>query len=588
MRYHMLSVLSIFTTTSLSVIATPFTPIFGAIHVKHSWSSVPDDWTNLGHPAADTTIDLHIALRAQDENALIEALHEVSSPDNPKYGKHLSKEQVAELVAPPTEVPELVSSWLKHHNVYPSMVLTKHGGSQVTLIGVPVSRANDLLGASYQLYHHTGTNTTVLRTLSYGLPEALLGCLQTVVPTTHFGFLDSPWQKPLKRRGGEAAAQVHTPARDRGTALSSRIASGAIYVTPALLRSLYRTSAYVPTAAHLNVIGIAGFNNEYPSPDDLMMFMRQYRADGLFASYTVALVNGGGYNPTNPEVEPNLDIQFSLGIAYPTRLIFYSTGNTPMDPLIAWLEYMLDQISVPQTISTSYGIPEYRVPPDYASYVCNLFAQLGARGASVLTASGDSGVGPENCVLKDANGNSHVQFFPTFPATCPWVTSVGAIKGHDPEKAARISGGGFSAQFPRPPYQDDAVPTFLQNLGSQYDGLYNANGRGIPDIALQSFGYDIVLKMQPVNVKGTSCSTPAAAAIISLLNDYMISSGRRTLGFLNPWLYGGGLSGLNDITIGSNPGCGTEGFSAIPGWDPVTGLGTLDFAKLGELLSYGF
>ena len=60
-----------------------------------------------------------------------------------------------------------------------------------------------------------------------------------------------------------------------------------------------------------------------------------------------------------------------------------------------------------------------------------------------------------------------------------------------------------------------------------------------------------------------------AASIISLLNDYLLSQGKPALGFLNPWLYSGGLVGLNDITYGSNPGCNTRGFSAVPGWDPV-------------------
>lgn len=34
------------------------------------------------------------------------------------------------------------------------------------------------------------------------------------------------------------------------------------------------------------------------------------------------------------------------------------------------------------------------------------------------------------------------------------------------------------------------------------------------------------------------------------------------------------------ITTGSNPGCNTDGFSAVKGWDPVTGLGTPKFSKL--------
>ena len=50
---------------------------------------------------------------------------------------------------------------------------------------------------------------------------------------------------------------------------------------------------------------------------------------------------------------------------------------------------------------------------------------------------------------------------------------------------------------------------------------------------------------------------------------------KATLGFLNPWLYSDevlslqGGPGLNDIVDGSNPGCGTGGFTARAGWDPV-------------------
>lgn len=45
--------------------------------------------------------------------------------------------------------------------------------------------------------------------------------------------------------------------------------------------------------------------------------------------------------------------------------------------------------------------------------------------------------------------------------------------------------------------------------------------------------------------------------------------------YANPWM-------MNDITKGSNPGCGTEGFNASKGWDPVTGLGTPNFPRMLE------
>ncbi|KAH9057226.1 subtilisin-like protein [Lactarius vividus] len=527
-----------------------------------------------GLPALlDTTIDLHIALRAKNENALIDALIDVSTPGHPKLGAHLSREEVAELVAPPSDVLELANAWLEHHGVDPSTISIKHGGSWLTVTAVPVSRANKLLRASYQLFQHIGTNDTVLRTLSYGLPAALVEHVQNVAPTTHFGFSSTPWREPLVHQSGETMEQTKVSGEEPGMVLSRRDQ----YVTPSFLRSLYKTSTYVPLAADRNVLGVTGYLGDSPSPSDLRQFMNQYRSDATSATYSVVKIKGGEYNPSTPTSEGNLNIQYTSAIAYPTTHIFYSTGGsaTQGDRFINWLNYVLGLWSVPQTVSTPYGTPEDTIPPDYAIYVCNLFAQLGVRGATVLFSSGNDGVGGGNCLS-----------VPTFPSTCPWVTSVGGTTGYNPEVAASLSGGGFSVYFPRPPYQNNAVPAFLQNLGGQYNGLYNPGGRGVPDIALQAMNYRILLGNMPWISSGTSCATPTAAGIISLLNDYRISNGKAPLGFLNIWLYGICLGGLNDITSGSNPGCNTDGFSAVPGWDPVTGLGSLDFERLVAILSH--
>ncbi|KAH9074762.1 hypothetical protein EDB83DRAFT_2218640, partial [Lactarius deliciosus] len=59
---------------------------------------------------------------------------------------------------------------------------------------------------------------------------------------------------------------------------------------------------------------------------------------------------------------------------------------------------------------------------------------------------------------------------------------------------------------------------------------------------------------------------------ISLLNDFQLFHDQVPLGFPDPWLYGGGRVGLNDITSGSNPGCNTGEFSAVVGWDPVRSI----------------
>jgi tripeptidyl-peptidase I len=68
-----------------------------------------------------------------------------------------------------------------------------------------------------------------------------------------------------------------------------------------------------------------------------------------------------------------------------------NTPNNTNEPYLDWLDFILNQTTIPQTISTSYGDDEQTVPPDYAANVCNGFAQLGAKGISLLFASGDFG-----------------------------------------------------------------------------------------------------------------------------------------------------------------------------------------------------
>ncbi|KAH8984530.1 subtilisin-like protein [Lactarius akahatsu] len=578
MRYYLISALSILAAILRGSLAKPFSPRWDDMRIKHSWYAVPENWESLGNPLSGTTIDLYVALKpeAHRENALIDTLYQVSNPNHPRYGTYLSKEQVADLVSPPPGTFELVNSWLQYHGVPSSSVSMTHGGTTLTLSSVSIIQANALLGASYQLYRHVETNETVVRTVGYALPAALHGLVQTVVPTTCFSTPHTQWQSPRKRSGGATAGLKRPVSGEPVTVLSSRNDDA---TTPSFLRFLYKTTEYRPAAADRNALGIVGFLNEYPSPEDLAMFMSVYRSDGTNGAITIVRVNGGGYDPTNPAREPNLDTQYAMAMAYPTPVIFYSTGRGPAgttDWLVSWLGYILTESNIPRTISISYVMDERNIPEPYAAYICTQFSMLGVLGVSVLIASGDDGVGKGECVTNDGS----VRFYSYFPTSCPYVTAVGGTTNHNPEIAASFSGGGFSNVFKRPDYQEQAVAEFLQHLGNQYQGQYNATSRGIPDISAQARRFPIILKGERKVVSGTSASTPTVASVISLLNDYLISQGKATLGFLNPWLYGTGMSGLTDITSGSNPGCNTNGFSAIEGWDPVTGLGTPDFQRL--------
>ncbi|KAH9172353.1 subtilisin-like protein [Lactarius sanguifluus] len=598
MRYHWLYVLVFLMATPLANFATPLVP-WGDMHVKHTWGAVPANWETLGCPSAGITINLYIALNPHQGNTLIDALYQVSDPKHPRhvhltaaplapsftYGTHLSKEQVAELVRPHPDRLELVTSWLAHHNMPTPSISMTHGGAWLTVRNVLMSQANEMIGASYQLYRHSKVNDTIIRTVSYALPEVLHAHIQAIALTTYFASTRT-LRQTARRRSVKAAAALAEAEAALGkpmTVLSSRAGE----VTPSELHWLYKTSAYVPTAADRNTLGVFGYQKEYPSEMDLAMYMTNFRSDVL-ATFTVELVNGGGYDLDTPGMEASIDVQYASAMAYPTPIVFYSTGGrgewsdsgepAPGDVYLESLEYLLRKTDIPQTISISYGTYEWNAPREYATALCILFAQLGARGVSVLFPAGDDGVGKD---CKDESGN--VRFIPEFPASCPYLTAVGGTMDYDPKIAAPLSGGGFLDYFPRPVYQDAAVSTFLERQGTQHAGLYNPEGRGIPDLAAQALRFPIFLENAGFLVEGTSCSTPTVAGIISLLNDYLITNGRPPLGFLNIRLYDDGFVGFNDITSGSNPGCGTDGFSAVPGWDPVTGLGMPNFEKLQNI-----
>ncbi|KAI9435382.1 Pro-kumamolisin, activation domain-containing protein [Lactarius psammicola] len=287
MRCHHLSVLSVLAAVPLVNFPTSLARPWDDIRVKHTWKAVPSGWDTLGHPPAGTTIDLHIALKAHNENALVDTLYDVSDPKSLKYGAHLSKEQVAQLVAPHPDTLELINSWFQHHGVPSSSISTTHGGSWLTLTGVPVSQANALLGASYQLYRHTGTNdTTILRTIGYALPAVLHTHVQTVVPTTCFASTRT-LQQTLWR------SAIGVPADMASRELVMMLSSRNNGVTPPDLRWLYKTTAYVPVAMDRNKVGIGGFGDEFPSPVDLKEFMTRYRTDAVGVTYRVVHINGG-------------------------------------------------------------------------------------------------------------------------------------------------------------------------------------------------------------------------------------------------------------------------------------------------------
>ncbi|KAF4624138.1 hypothetical protein G7Y89_g14035 [Cudoniella acicularis] len=572
---------------------------------------VPRGWRQV-EDAPQGLINLNIGLKQGQFEELDRHLYEVSDPDHERYGQHLSMEHVNGLIRPTDEALGMVHEWLADNGI------DGHGchysaAKDWISVPIPVETAERLLHTKYHVYEHED-GSRLVRTPEWSLPVHLHEHIDAIQPTTSFMRLSKdkteflhlePWTPP-----------GYTPPSNEAISKVCNITS----VTPECFRNLYSTAGYVPQVPTLNKVAFNNYLGEIPIRPDAALFLKKYRPEAVDAAskYPQFSIDGGPTQdgPLNAtqaadgiSQEGNLDVQAIIGISDPTTVYSYSTGgsppftpdiNTPTntnEPYLVWQNYILNQSDIPQVISTSYGDDEQTVPRAYAERVCKQFAQLGARGVSVLFASGDRGVGlNKTCISND--GKNTTMFIPEFPTGCPYVTSVGATHQFEPEVVAfrpglvrsdgsyreiYNSGGGFSNYFSTPKYQQKVVSDYVEGLDGLYDGLYNKKGRAYPDIAAQGQNFAYFWNDTEGTISGTSASTPLMSGILSLVNDALLDSGKPPLGFLNPWLYSRGYKGFTDITIGSAVGCQVDGFPAKEGWDPVTGFGTPIFPQLVAL-----
>jgi tripeptidyl-peptidase-1 len=347
----------------------------------------------------------------------------------------------------------------------------------------------------------------------------------------------------------------------------------------------------------MNLHAVAEFQAQYYSPSDLQQFWKSYVP---FAPYQAVAKVIGQNDPTSPGIEASLDIEYIMGVAPNITTYFYSLKNFNFwNDLMTWTGEIDNETNPPFIHSVSYGSQGDYPSDSYRAKLNAEFMKLGARGLSIIFASGDSGAGCEGGGLIDAACDC--TFFPSFPATCPYVTTIGATRfltgnsGPEGAVAAFKSGGGFSQFFPTAPYQTSAVSAYLSSgVKMPQSCAFNASGRATPDAgALGDIHFQVVNGGSVIPVGGTSASTPSFSAVMSLLNDQLLNEGKPTLGFLNTWIYqtaAANPTAFFDVTVGDNinPGCcrsGEEsGFECAKGWDPVTGVGTPNFQVLSTLI----
>lgn len=463
--------------------------------------SIPGGWINSGRPSPSTPIRLRLAIRQERSAALERMVLDISTPGHPRYGQYMKRDDLKKVLQPPEHVSSSIVSWLKQEGVDGRSIVDD--GDWVHFV-VPVSKAESLLETRfYQFQDANDPSVSKIRTLRYSVPEDIAPYVHTIQPTTAFGStrpqLNTIFESHLEVQVGDKKDCNQT-------------------MTPACLRDLYNIGDFLATPDPRNVIGVSGFLDQYARFNDFKKFLELYAPELEGTNFSVQSINGGEnlQDSTKGSSEASLDIQYALGLSNATAVYYTTGGRGPLvpdldqpgpsdnrnEPYLEQLHYFRDlpDDKLPAILTTSYGENEQSVPKKYSDAVCDLFTQLGARGVSIIFSSGDSGVG-SSCQTND--GKKQTRFNPMFPGACPFVTSVGSTQYINPESAIDWSSGGFSERYSRPQYQDKAVNEYLGKLGNKWDGLYNPEGRGFPDIALQGSNFQIVDKGRVTGVSGT-------------------------------------------------------------------------------------
>ncbi|KZP10384.1 family S53 protease [Athelia psychrophila] len=506
------------------------------------------------YPEGIMSPKLELNVNAKDSK--FNALHKVSSPISANFRRHLSKDEVEKYVQPSNATQSAGTSLLESHGVTHTKLSSAGNWLGFT---VPVATANEMFAANFSVFKRSSSSETLVRTLSYSISASLLGHIEGVIPTTSFTV-----------GSGGGSALTGASSQQQGQVPNVSVSCNTT-ITPACIQAMYGLPTD-PATQPGNGLAVAGFIGFWPQKTDLAV-----AAPNPNTNFTIDLIDNGTapQGPVLNASEANLDIQYTAGLASNVPVTFISAGQLNSTDLpgvfLDMAHYPTAMENPPQVLSTSYAFNESLFDAPAARKLCNAYMQLGARGVSVLFGSGDGGV-------SGVYNQTCTAFHPTFPSSCPFVTSVGGTTGF-PETAAALSGGGFSNIFAPAAYQKPYIAAYLKTLGSTNAGRYNASGRGFPDVSAQALFIKTIDGGNIQLINGTSCSTPIFASTLALMNDQLLAAGKSALGFINPLLYAN-PDALNDIVTGNNPGCGTDGFPAVSGWDPITGLGTPNFDKL--------
>jgi len=497
----------------------------------------------IGPANANERVEVTIRLRSRAGKKPAVSQDTFRQPPNER--KILSREEYEKSHGADPASTALVEAFAREHGL--SIVETSPERRTIILSGT-VAQMNNAFGVQLKQYEHPTAGRYRGRTGPIQIPDNLADHIEGV-----FGLDNRPQASPhFRRRRAPTGMRPHAATTS---------------FTPPDVASLYHFPTNVDGSGEC--IGIIELGGGF-KPADLTTYFNQLKLTNSPKVTAVSIGNGKNHptgDPNGPDGEVMLDIEVAGSVAPGAHIVVYFAENTDAGFLNAITTAVHDKTNKPSVISISWGSAESGWTSQAMTSMDEAFQAGAAMGVSVCVAAGDNG---STDGVDD--GLNHVDF----PASSSYALACGGT--HLQASGTAISketvwnelktnegatGGGISDFFPLPSYQQNADVPPSANPGGRI-------GRGVPDVsgdADPNSGYDTYVDGQSDVIGGTSAVAPLWAGLIALLNETL----NQPVGFLNPLLYQKAASsgGFRDITSGNN-----GAYSAKPGWDACTGLGS--------------
>ena len=210
-------------------------------------------------------------------------------------------------------------------------------------------------------------------------------------------------------------------------------------------------------------------------------------------------------------------MQYLSGVSLNTPMYAWEDPD-PSNIFISWIIAVAQSTNPPLVISMSYGEYENLISDNNKQSWDTQAIKLGLQGVTLVVSSGDTGVSGQNA-QPGAYNTTACGYASSFPASSPYVLSVGATQGYPIQvpsscgsRGAITTGGGFSQYYPAPyyqvqanvaddyfknveyqPYTDNSYIPSCPSCSSVIDGNFNSSNRGYPDLVAWSSFVNVII-----------------------------------------------------------------------------------------------